>query len=145
MFANNEDRVGNALYRTKRQLSVWFPLTMDKKTVLVVSRHPHLSDVRKKVLEQAGYEVVSISEPEPLEEACRNRKISLVLVGYSLTPAEKRRVTADAIKFCMCPILELWDREPPRVRIDNRIFDHYSLTPEDFLDTVNAILSGTSR
>ena len=117
---------------------------MDKKTVLVVSRHPHLSDVRKKVLEQAGYEVVSISEPEPLEQACRNHKISLVLVGYSLTPAEKRRVAAEAIKFCKCPILELWDSEPPRVRIDHRIFDHYSLTPEDFLQTVQSLLGGTA-
>ena len=28
---------------------------MDKTTVLVASRHPHLADVRKRVLEQAGY------------------------------------------------------------------------------------------
>jgi hypothetical protein len=117
---------------------------MDKKIVLVVSRHPHLSDVRKKVLEQAGYEVVSISEPEPLEQACQNHKISLVLVGYSLTPAEKRRIAAEAIKFCKCPILELWNSEPPRVRIDHRIFDHYSLTPEDFIETVQSLLGGTA-
>jgi len=115
---------------------------MDKKTVLVFSRHPELADVRKHVLEQAGFEVVSISEPERIEEACR--KISLVLVGYSLTPAEKRRVAAEAIKFCKCPILELWDSEPPRVRIDHRIFDHYSLTPEDFLQTVQSLLGGTA-
>jgi DNA-binding response OmpR family regulator len=118
-------------------------LTVTRKQVLVVSRHPHLSDVRKKVLEQAGYGVVSICEPESLEEACKNHKISMVLVGFSLTPAEKRRVVAEAMAFCSCPILELWDREPPRVRIDHRIFDHYSLTPEDFLDTVNTILGGT--
>jgi DNA-binding response OmpR family regulator len=117
-------------------------LTVTRKQVLVVSRHPHLSDVRKKVLEQAGYGVVSICEPESLEEACKNHKISMVLVGFSLTPAEKRRVVAEAMAFCSCPILELWDREPPRVRIDHRIFDHYSLTPEDFLDTVNTILAG---
>lgn len=132
----------SCIERSKRN-RVWFQLTMDKKTVLVVSRHPHLSDVRKKVLEQAGYEVVSISEPEPLEKSCQDHKISLVLIGYSLTPAEKRRVAAEAMTFCKCPILDLWDSEPPRVRIDNRIFDHYSLNPEDFLDTVNAILSGT--
>jgi CheY-like chemotaxis protein len=47
---------------------------MEKKTVLVVSRHPELADVRKHVLEQAGFEVVSVSEPEALEEAFRNRK-----------------------------------------------------------------------
>src|ERR1700733_6850715 len=114
---------------------------MDKKTVLVVSRHPHLSDVRKKVLEDAGYNVVSINAPEPIEGACRNKEISLVLIGYSLTPAEKRRVIADAIACCKCPIIELWDSEPPRVRMDNRIFDHYSLTPEDFLNRVKTILN----
>jgi DNA-binding response OmpR family regulator len=117
---------------------------MDKKTVLVVSRHPHLSDVRKKVLEQAGYDVVSIREPEPVEEACRKHKISLVLVGYSLTPAEKRRIVAEAIKFFKCPILELWDHEPPRVRVDHRIFDHYSRTPEDFLETVQSLIGGSA-
>jgi CheY-like chemotaxis protein len=117
---------------------------VDKKTVLVVSRHPHLSDVRKKVLEEAGYEVLSVSEPDALEKACRNQKISLILVGYSLTPVAKRRVAAVALKSCKCPILELWDHEPPRVRMDHRIFDHYSRTPEDFLDRVNAMLSGTS-
>ena len=113
---------------------------MDKQTVLVVSRHLRLSDVRKKVLEDAGYNVVPISAPEPIEEACRNHQISLVLVGYSLTPAEKRRVVADALSCCKCPILEMWDREPPRVRMDLRIYDHYSLTPEDFLDKVKTIL-----
>jgi DNA-binding response OmpR family regulator len=96
----------------------------EKKTVLVASRHPHLADVRKRVLEQAGYQVVSIREPEPVEEACRKHKISLVLIGYSLTPAEKRRIAAEAISFCKCPILELWDREPPQLRTGQPIFDH---------------------
>jgi DNA-binding response OmpR family regulator len=113
---------------------------MDKKAVLVVSRHPHLEDVRKRILEEAGYQVISIRDPEQVEEACRNDKIALALIGYSLTPAEKRRITAEAITFCKCPILELWDHEPPRVRIDHRIFDHYSLTPEDLLNAVNSIL-----
>ena len=113
---------------------------MDKTTVLVASRHPHLADVRKRVLEQAGYNVVSIGEPESVEDACRGEKISLVLIGYSLTPAEKRRIAAEAISCCKCPILELWDREPPQLRTEQPIFDHYSLNPEDFLDTVNAVL-----
>ena len=114
--------------------------TTDKKQVLVVSRHPHLEDVRKRILEEAGYEVISIRNPEQVEQACKNHKPDLALVGYSLTPAEKRRIAVEALAFCKCPILELWDREPPRVRIDPRISDHYSLTPEDFLDAVNRIL-----
>jgi CheY-like chemotaxis protein len=116
---------------------------MDKKTVLVVSRHPHLEDVRKRILEEAGYQVIPIRSPEQVEEACKKHKIALALIGYSLTPSEKRRIAAEAITSCKCPILELWDCEPPRVRIDPRIFDHYSLTPEDFLDKVNTILGGT--
>jgi DNA-binding response OmpR family regulator len=113
---------------------------MHKKTVLVVSQHSHLEDVRKRILEEAGYQVVSIRNREQIEEACRNHKIALALIGYSLTPAEKRRIAAEAITVCKCPILELWDHEPPRVRIDHRIFDHYSLTPEDFLNAVYSIL-----
>jgi CheY-like chemotaxis protein len=117
---------------------------MDKKTVLVVSRHPELADVRKQVLEEAGFEVVSIRAPESIEEVCRNHKIALVLIGYSLTPVEKRRVAAEAITFCKCPIVELWESEPPRVRIDHSIYDHYSLTPKDFLQTVQSLLGGKS-
>jgi DNA-binding NarL/FixJ family response regulator len=113
---------------------------MCKKTVLVASRHPHLEDVRKRILEEAGYQVISIRSPEEIEEACRNHKLDLVLIGYSLTQAEKRRIAAEAIS-CKCPVLELWDREPPRRREDQHpIADHFSLRPDDFLDAVNDIL-----
>jgi DNA-binding response OmpR family regulator len=113
---------------------------MPAKTVLVASRHPHLEDVGKRVLEEAGYHVMSIRDPEPLKETCNKHKIDLVLIGYSVTAAEKRRIAAEAIRHCKCPILELWDREPPQLRSEHGVFDHFSLTPEDFLGTVNAIL-----
>jgi len=111
-----------------------------KKTVLVASRHPHLEDVRKRVLEQAGYRVMAIRNPEEVEEACKNHKIDLALVGYSVTSAEKQRIAAEAMRLCKCPILELWDREPPQIRGEGSIFDHFSLTAEDFLGKVNSIL-----
>jgi hypothetical protein len=117
---------------------------MDKKTVLVVSRHPHLEDVRKRVLEQAGYSVVAIRTSEQVEEACKNHKIDLTIIGYSVTTAEKRLIAAEALMICKCPILELWDRKPPLLGRDARVFDHYSLQPQDFLATVNAILGGTA-
>src|SRR5581483_4691292 len=93
-----------------------------KKTVLVASRHPHLEDVRKRVLEQAGYLVIAIRDPEHIEEACKGHKIDLTLIGYSVTSAEKHRIAAEAMKFCKCPILEPWDREPPQVRGGGSIF-----------------------
>lgn len=111
-----------------------------QKTVLVASRHPHLEDVRKRVLEQAGYRVISIRDPEHVEEVCKSNKIDLTLIGYSVTSAEKHRIAAEAIRFCKCPILELWDREPPQVRGEGSIFDHFSLAAGDFLDKVNSIL-----
>jgi len=115
---------------------------MDKKTVLVASRHPHLEDVRKRVLEHAGYEVVTIRNPEQVEETCKNHKIHLAVIGYSVTTAEKDRIASDIIASCRCPILELWDRHPPQRR-HYPVFDHFSLTPEDFLGKVDSILGRT--
>jgi DNA-binding response OmpR family regulator len=119
---------------------------MDKKTVLVVSRHPHLEDVRKHVLEEAGYLVITIRSPEQVEEACKNNKIDLAVIGYSVPTAEKQLIAAEIAIFCKCAILELWDREPPQLRVrggSKHVFDHFSLKPDDFLNTVHSILRGT--
>ena len=114
---------------------------MNRKTVLVVSRHPHLEDVRKRVLEDAGYHVIAIRTPEQVEEASKDCKIDLAVIGYSVTPAEKRLIAAETVMFCQCPILELWDREPPQLTERGvSIFDHYSLKADDFLTTVHRIL-----
>jgi hypothetical protein len=120
-------------------------LTTEKKTVLVVSRHPHLEDVRKRVLEKGGYQVIAIRTPEQVEEACKNH-IDLAVIGYSVTTAEKRLIAAETVKFCKCPILELWDFQPPQLREGGgNIFDHFSLMPDDFLKKVNTILGGTGK
>jgi hypothetical protein len=114
-------------------------MKMHKKTVLVASRHPYLEDVRKRVLEHVGYEVVTIRNPEEVEGVCKNHKIALVVMGYSITTGEKDRIATEAITFCKCPILDLWDRHPPQRR-HYPVFDHFSLTPDDFLEAVNSIL-----
>jgi hypothetical protein len=113
-------------------------MLMAGKTVLVASRHPHLEDVRKHVLEEAGYQVITIRNPEAVEETCNEKKVDLVLIGYSVTAAEKGRIAAEALRICKCPIVELWDREPPQLR--DGVFAHFSLTPQDFLGTVQSIL-----
>ena len=84
--------------------------------------------------------MITIRDPEHVEEAGKNHKIALTLIGYSVTSAEKHCIAAEAIRFCKCPILELWDREPPQLRGESSIFDHFSLAPGDFLDKVNSIL-----
>jgi hypothetical protein len=114
---------------------------MEKRTVLVASRHPHLEDVRRHVLEQAGYHVLTIREPEELLEICKNRRIDLAVIGYSITTEEKERIANEIVASCHCLILELWDRRPPQRRA-YPVFDHFSLTPEDFLDKVTSLLGG---
>jgi hypothetical protein len=80
--------------------------------------------------------------PEQVEETCKNHKIDLAVIGYSVTTAEKNRIASDITASCGCPILELWDRHPPQRR-HYPVFDHFSLTPEDFLDKIDFILGRT--
>src|SRR2546423_162090 len=61
-----------------------------KKTVLVASRDPQLADVRKRALEEAGYQVISVNSIPQIKQACQAHQVHLVVVGYSLPPAEKR-------------------------------------------------------
>jgi CheY-like chemotaxis protein len=59
-----------------------------QKTVLVASRDPRLMDVRKHVLEDAGYRVILASNIHEVSDACQG-KIDLVLIGYSLRTTGK--------------------------------------------------------
>jgi CheY-like chemotaxis protein len=54
---------------------------MKNKTVLVVSRHPHLADVGSLVLEQAGYEVITARNPEQIEAAGKDQASSTMTAG----------------------------------------------------------------
>lgn len=72
----------------------------------------------------------------------------LAISGCSQTPSpthKNRKAQGNLSRgFVFRSLLELWDRQPPQLGRDGPIFDHYSLKPEDFLDTVNAILGDTA-
>ncbi len=51
-----------------------------RKTVLVISQYLHFEEIRRRVLEQAGYEVVTARTPEDTEAAVKNHKIDLAIV-----------------------------------------------------------------
>ena len=108
--------------------------------MLVASRHPYLEDVHKGVLEEAGYQVLTMRYPEQLEGVCKGRSIDLVVVGYSITKAERDRIAQEMLASCDCPILELWDRHPPQPRY-YPVNDYFARSPEDFLDRVDTILA----
>jgi DNA-binding response OmpR family regulator len=80
-------------------------MTVQKK-ILVVSEDLHLADVRKDILEEAGFEVLSAHNFKEVQDACK-KKPDLVMIGYSLRPAEKRRVWYEVREQCNMPVLEL--------------------------------------
>jgi CheY-like chemotaxis protein len=110
------------------------------RTILVASHDPHLADVRKRVLEDAGYQVIAASSILEVRKGCRTNKIHLVVIGYSLPPSEKRRVCIEARECCKARILELFKTEPPNLTPETYIFQHHVEAPDDFLQAVKAIL-----
>jgi Cyclic nucleotide-binding domain len=77
--------------------------------ILVVSHDPHHADVRKHWLVDAGYEVIPAMNIQGVREACERRTLQLVVIGYSLPPAEVRRVRLEVRQGfgVQVPILEL--------------------------------------
>ena len=106
--------------------------------ILVVSHDPHLADVRKGLLEAAGFQVFSASNLKAVQEACQKRP-QLVMIGYSLPPAEKRRVCAEVQELCKAPVLELHKNEEPSLSAD--VFFHRAERQDDFLAAVRRILN----
>jgi hypothetical protein len=52
---------------------------------VVVSRDPRLADVRKSILEHAGFAVIAATDDSSIEEACRMAGVRLIMLGYSLS------------------------------------------------------------
>jgi len=113
-------------------------------TILVASRNPDLADVPKHVLESAGFHVVVAMDLRVIEKTCKDSYVDLVIIGYSLPAAEKRRVWVECRKYCeSTPVLELYNSQPPALAEEARTFSHQSLAPDDFLKTVQSIVSGS--
>jgi CheY-like chemotaxis protein len=107
--------------------------------ILVVSRDPGLADIRRRVLENAGFEVVAAtSDSEAIKRTCAEHKLLLVMMGYSLPPAEKRRVWATVKEHCEIPVLELHKKGEPE--LVSPAFFHESHVADDFLKTVMSIV-----
>lgn len=117
------------------------PHRCPRKAVLVASRDPHLADVRRRVLEKAGFRVFAATNVEQIEKTCREKKISLVMVRYSVPPSDKRRFFVEARKHCKTPVLELFDVGKPELVEETRTFTHQAQKPDDFLEAVLAIVA----
>lgn len=110
-------------------------LEKDRPAILVASRDPHMADVRKRTLESAGFVVIQASTSDDVGKACSEKKVRLVMLGYSLAPADKRRIWKVAREVCHVPILELYRKGDPEI-IDQNVHYHEALAPDDFLEKV---------
>lgn len=115
----------------------------EKDKILVVSHDPGLADVRRKVLENAGFEVLAANDSTSIRTACEVHRPRLVMIGYSLLPSEKRKVWAAVKEHCNLPVLELYRKNGPELLPTE--YSHQSLEPDDFLTAVMKILSKGKR
>jgi len=134
--------------QSKTFIAPWL-VRLEKKVILVVSLDPALGDVRKHVLEAAGYRVITASTLVKIKNACQRQRVDLALIGYSLPPAEKRRVQQEVRQHCKhVPVLQLYEAaeaELTQVSAESGLMEdaphtHESRTPEDFLRAVQQIL-----
>ena len=114
-------------------------MTPEKPKIIVASRDPKLADVRKKILENAGFNVIPVSDSPAVEDLCSKYEVKLVMLGYSLPPAHKRRIWHIARKKCNAPILELYRKGKPEL-MEQNVFFHQAQRPDDFLDRVQELL-----
>ena len=112
-----------------------------KETILVVSHDPRQADVRKHRLEAAGYDVISAMSILAVRETCNSRKVHLVVIGYSLPPAEVRRVILEVRLGCGAgtPILELRNHEAATVADSTAVIQHPQ-EPNRLAEQVRGIL-----
>lgn len=116
----------------------------EQKKIVLVSRDPNRTDVRKRVLEDAGFLVIDAADESDVQQACSRERVRLILVGASLSPSEKRRVWVAAKAQCNVPMLELYHRGRPEL-LEQNVFTHHSQKPDDFLDSVRNVLNRGQR
>ena len=105
---------------------------------MVVSHDPRLAEIRKSVLESAGFQVIPARDPATVRRVCQKQRVHLVMIGYSVPPAQKRQVWDEARKVCNVPILELHKASGPELM--QPAFFHHAEAPDDFLTSVMKIV-----
>jgi CheY-like chemotaxis protein len=105
-----------------------------KKLILVISRDPHIADVRYSALVKAGYDVIAATDIRGVAAGCE-AKPDAAMIGYSVPAPEKRRVWAELKKQRCGRILELHDGHP----VLPRAVDHQAKSPDDFPEAIRAL------
>lgn len=115
------------------------------KTILIASSDPALTQWKKLVLEGAGYLVIAATAIEQIPRICEEHKIDLLVLGSSLSPAEKRKFWREARSNCRSPVLELHGSGAPELMDEMHTHLHVSHPASDFVKAVGAILDQQRR
>jgi DNA-binding response OmpR family regulator len=115
-------------------------LIKNKDTILVSSWDPELEAARKRLLEGAGYEVLLARGSNGIRKLCEKKRVSLVVIGYSMPPSEKRRVWVEARAACKTPILQLYRGSKPELMESTALFAYQTNGSDDFVRAVQDIL-----
>lgn len=84
------------------------------KKLLVVSSDPAFGDMRKDVLEAAGFSVISANNFRQVEEACKKGEFWLAILGHSIPDKEKRRAWTEIVGRCPgTEVLDIYDEFSP--------------------------------
>jgi hypothetical protein len=84
--------------------------------------------------------VIAASDASIVEQACGHQRVRLIMLGHSLSPADKRHVWAAAKAHCRVPILELHRGSEPEL-LEQNVIGHESQVDDDFLNSVRKILT----
>lgn len=103
----------------------------------MVSRNPKLAEIRKRVLEGAGFTVIAATDESAVEPACSNG-VELIMLGYSVTPSNKRRVWAKSRECGNVPIMELHQGGKPEL-LERHVFARESKRAHEFLKAVRKL------
>lgn len=112
-------------------------MSQNKGKILVVSRNPKLAEIRKRVLEGAGFTVIVGKDDSAVEPACGDG-VTLIMVGYSVTPSNKRRVWAKSREYRDVPVMELQRGGNPEL-VERNVFADESKRAHDFLKAVQKL------
>jgi DNA-binding response OmpR family regulator len=88
-------------------------------------------------LKSAGFEVLAATDSKTVRRTCAEHDLRLVMLGHSLSPAEKRRVWVEVHKYRNIPVLEL--HKESEAELMAPAFFHESFAPDAFLIAVMRI------
>ena len=110
------------------------------KKILVASLHAEYADTRRRVLEEAGFEVIAAPDIKSVENACKVGDFDLALIGYSLPASERRRVWGYLRNNCPGISIVQQHRPGEADLVEPNITFHEMVEPTDFVSTVLHLL-----